>query len=46
VVHSDCLVAGHGPGVATIMTCASPVIEPVLDDTANIGKYLGIGRYR
>jgi hypothetical protein len=46
VVHSDCLLAGHGPGVATVMTCASPVIEPVLDDGANIGKYLGIGRYR
>jgi len=28
------------------MTCALPIIEPVLDDTANIGKYLGIGRYR
>lgn len=46
VVHSDCLLAGHGPGVATIMTCASPVIQPVLDEAANIGKYLGIGRYR
>jgi hypothetical protein len=46
VVHSDCLLAGHGPGVATIMTCASSIIEPVLDDTANIGRYLGIGRYR
>ncbi|MDD4792024.1 MAG: DUF4438 domain-containing protein [Firmicutes bacterium] len=46
VVHSDCLVAGHGPGVATIMTTAKPIIEPVIDDTANIGHYLGIGRYR
>jgi hypothetical protein len=46
VVHSDCLLAGHGPGVATIMTAASPIIEPVLDPEANIGRYLGIGRYR
>lgn len=46
VVHSDCLVAGHGPGVATIMTTAKPIIEPVIDDMANIGHYLGIGRYR
>ena len=46
VVHSDCLLAGHGPGVATIMTCASPIIQPVPDDSANIGRYLGIGRYR
>ena len=46
VVHSDCLIAGHGPGVATIMTTAKPMIEPVIDDKANIGHYLGIGRYR
>ncbi len=46
VVHSDCLIAGHGPGVATIMTAASAAIEPVLDGGANIGRYLGIGRYR
>lgn len=46
VVHSDCLIAGHGPGVATIMTAASPIIEPVIDADANIGRYLGIGRYR
>jgi hypothetical protein len=32
--------------VATIMTAASPIIEPVLDPEANIGRYLGIGRYR
>ncbi|MCR4425367.1 MAG: DUF4438 domain-containing protein [Firmicutes bacterium] len=46
VVHSDCLLAGHGPGVATIMTSAGPSIEPFVDESANIGKYLGIGRYR
>lgn len=46
VVHSDCRVAGHGPGVATIMTSAKPTIEPVIDDSANIGRYLNIGRYR
>lgn len=46
VVHSDCLIAGHGPGVATILTAASPAIEPVIDAEANIGKYLGVGRYR
>ncbi len=46
VVHSDCLIAGHGPGVATIMTATSPIIEPVIDADANIGRYLNIGRYR
>jgi hypothetical protein len=43
VVHSDCLEAGHGPGVTTLMTCASPLIKPVIDPAANIADLLGIG---
>jgi hypothetical protein len=43
VVHSDCLRAGHGPGVTTIMTCERSLIEPVIDPTANIADLLGIG---
>ena len=43
VVHSDCLVAGHGPGVTTLMTCSTPLIEPVIDPRANIADLLGIG---
>jgi hypothetical protein len=43
VVHSDCLRAGHGPGVTTIMTCATSLIEPVIDPRANIADLLGIG---
>jgi len=43
VVHSDCKLAGHGPGVTTIMTCAKPMIEPVIDPRANIADLLGIG---
>ncbi|MCF8384066.1 MAG: DUF4438 domain-containing protein [Chlorobium sp.] len=43
VVHSDCLEAGHGPGVTTIMTCAEPLIRPVIDPGANIADLLGIG---
>jgi hypothetical protein len=46
VVHSDCLKAGHGPGVTTIMTCADGLIEPVIDAKANIADLLGIGRMR
>ena len=46
VVHSDCLRAGHGPGVTTIMTCVSNRIEPVIDPTANIAELLNIGRMR
>jgi hypothetical protein len=43
VVHSDCLLAGHGPGVTTIMTCATPLIEPAIDPRANLADLLGIG---
>jgi len=43
VVHSDCLLAGHGPGVATLLTCATPQIEAKIDPSANIADLLGIG---
>jgi hypothetical protein len=43
VVHSDCRSAGHGPGVTTLMTCKTPLIEPVIDPRANIADRLGIG---
>jgi hypothetical protein len=43
VVHSDCLIAGHGPGVTTVMTCKTPLIEPLIDPRANIADLLGIG---
>ena len=46
VVHSNCLLAGHGPGIATLMTCSTPVIEPVLDPDANIVNLLNIGTRR
>ena len=43
VVHSNCLLAGHGPGVTTLMTCATPLIKPVIDPHANLADLLGIG---
>lgn len=46
VVHSDCILAGHGPGVTTIATSPSGKIRPKLDKNANIGYYLKIGRFR
>jgi len=46
VVHGNCLLAGHGPGVTTIITSAVGAIEPFIDPNANVGRYLGIGRYR
>jgi hypothetical protein len=46
VTHSDCLRAGHGPGVTTLMTCAEPLIEPVISPKANIADILKIGSRR
>lgn len=46
VVHSDCVLAGHGPGVTTIFTSSEGKIEPVIEPKSNIGFYLKIGRYR
>ena len=46
VVHGDSHLAGHGPGVQTIMTSRKGYLEPVLSKNANIGSYLGIGRMR
>ncbi len=46
VIHSDCRYAGHGPGVTTLMSSAKPIIEPVISEDANIGKILGIGKWR
>ena len=43
VIHSDCLKAGHGPGVTTLMTCASSQIKPIIDPKANIAHLLKIG---
>jgi hypothetical protein len=43
VVHSDCRGAGHGPGVTTLMTCKTPLIEPVIDPAANLADLFKIG---
>jgi len=40
VIHSDCIKAGHGPGITTIMTTKKPLIKGRLDENANIGKYM------
>lgn len=46
VIHSDCLVAGHGPGVTTLMASAKPLIVPKKDPHANIAEIMRIGRFR
>jgi len=46
VVHSNCLLAGHGPGISTLMTCPRALIEPVMDPDANLANLLKIGTQR
>lgn len=45
VIHSDSPLAGHGPGMMTIMSACAGKLVPVLDKNANMGNYLKIGRY-
>ncbi|TLD41662.1 MAG: hypothetical protein JETT_2088 [Candidatus Jettenia ecosi] len=46
IVHSNCVTAGHGPGVTTLLTSAEGKIIPYIDAKANISFYLNIGRFR
>ena len=43
-IHGDSVMTGHGPGIMTIMTCPEPCIEWVIDASANIGQYFGLGK--
>jgi hypothetical protein len=40
VVHTNCVTAGHGPGVTSLMTSASGKITPEIDEKANIAYLL------
>lgn len=40
VVHSDCVISGHGPGVTTLFTSSKGKIVPKIDSDANIAKLL------
>ena len=42
VVHSNCVLAGHGPGVTTLLSSQTPVIEGVQRMGANLADYMGV----
>jgi len=46
VVHSNSALAGHGPGISTLLTSAEPRMKPILSSHANLGRILKIGCYR
>ncbi len=45
VIHSDSPLGGHGPGMMTLMSATAGKLVPLLDEKANLGAMLGIGRY-
>ncbi|MCK4547486.1 MAG: DUF4438 domain-containing protein [Candidatus Eisenbacteria sp.] len=46
VVHTECVMSGHGPGVTTLMAASRESLEFEISAGANIAKYLRIGRAR
>lgn len=44
VVHGNCVIAGHGPGVTTIASSPTGKIKPILTKDANLANYLGINK--
>jgi hypothetical protein len=44
VIHGSCLTSGHGPGVTVLMTTVRKLIVPKIEEGANLGSLLGIGR--
>jgi hypothetical protein len=42
IVHSDCVIAGHGPGVMTILTSSKGKIKTVINKKSNLSHYLKI----
>jgi len=36
VVHSNCVLSGHGPGVTTLLTTKKPILKGFLDEGANL----------
>ncbi len=39
IVHSDCVLAGHGPGAMVVMASKEGKITPIIDPDANLKNY-------
>lgn len=42
VVHSNCILSGHGPGVTALLSCKTSKLKAIIDEDANIANYLGV----
>ena len=45
VIHTNCVTAGHGPGVTTLITSTDGKIIPQINPKANIAKLLNLRAY-
>jgi hypothetical protein len=45
VIHTNCVTAGHGPGVTTLMTSPNGKIIPQINAKANIASHLNLRAY-
>ena len=41
IIHGESDRMGHGPGITTILSSRKPIIEGVLDESANLATYFG-----
>ncbi len=39
IVHSDSFLAGHGPGVSILLSAKTPLIDPFIDEKANLSDF-------
>ena len=42
IVHSNCVISGHGPGVTGLLSCKTSKIKGIIDENANIANYLEV----
>jgi hypothetical protein len=42
ISHGKSYISGHGPGVTTLLTSASGMLEPVIDERANLATILSL----
>ena len=40
VIHGDCIMMGHGPGITVFMSSKKPIIKPIISSDANLKNYL------
>ena len=41
IIHGESDRMGHGPGITTILSSRKPIIEGVIDESANLATYFG-----